>query len=531
MRACVSMIGALLSLASACDRSGPAPIATDPVPIAPEPGPPPPEPEAVIAEPTAAVIAQPSAAEPLAAETDAPATPARIDEGEDVLARVLARNARRTPRRFRAGHVRPRRLPSSAIQRTDRGFRVRLPSRAPVVTPTVHRGLVLASGGFQSSELYAFRAETGELAWAISLDDDGPSVAACEDDVCVINTESCTIYALDAASGRMLWSWWLGDPLMSAPAIASGLVYTAFPAGGGRDSHVLAAFDLRTGEHRWGRWIDSDVMSAPVIDGGRLYAATFAGTLYELDPTTGEILAARRTRATSAPVVAAGQLSYTRRTDARGSGEVREGLARHREGRALVTAERRAVWLDGRVQARSAYARQGSALDSSNGFGGGAPASANARAAFANVGRGSVSTLQAYQGSRMAHRDGGLYATFGDRVVSTDAESGSERWSVPLAGALERAGGALGTAPALAGDSLFVATLAGQVLRIDPSTGAVRERYDAGAPLRSQPAIVDGWIYVGTENGRLVAIDTGDRTLTGWSTWGANAARTGTPER
>jgi hypothetical protein len=45
--------------------------------------------------------------------------------------------------------------------------------------------------------------------------------------------------------------------------------------------------------------------------------------------------------------------------------------------------------------------------------------------------------------------------------------------------------------------------------------------------VRSQPVIEGGWIYVGTENGRLVGIDTKNPAFTGWATWGGDAARTG----
>ena len=45
--------------------------------------------------------------------------------------------------------------------------------------------------------------------------------------------------------------------------------------------------------------------------------------------------------------------------------------------------------------------------------------------------------------------------------------------------------------------------------------------------IRSQPIMVDGWIYVGTEDGRLVGIDTHELDITGWTTWGGDAARTG----
>jgi outer membrane protein assembly factor BamB len=50
--------------------------------------------------------------------------------------------------------------------------------------------------------------------------------------------------------------------------------------------------------------------------------------------------------------------------------------------------------------------------------------------------------------------------------------------------------------------------------------------YKVGAPLSSQPAIDGGRIYVGTQDGRLVCINTSDPRFTGWVTWGANTAHT-----
>ena len=49
-----------------------------------------------------------------------------------------------------------------------------------------------------------------------------------------------------------------------------------------------------------------------------------------------------------------------------------------------------------------------------------------------------------------------------------------------------------------------------------------------GAALRLQPTIQNGRIYVGTQDGQVVCIDTGDKKLNSWSTWGGNAAHTGT---
>lgn len=239
---------------------------------------------------------------------------------------------------FRPGHAVPRQLPQGAITKNKDGFTVQLPSRAPIPTPAVYRGKVYVSGGFRSKEFYCLDARTGQLIWGVDLDDDGPSSAAVEDGVAVYNTESCTIFAHDAETGKLLWSHWLGDPLMSSPTIANGLVFTSYPASGqtavtepsaekvqqkqavkknnaGKAapplSHVLACFDLKTGKLVWQNWIDSDVMSAPVAQGKELHVATLAGNLYRFGQADGQILSAKKSRATSSPVVQDGDVLYT----------------------------------------------------------------------------------------------------------------------------------------------------------------------------------------------------------------------------
>jgi len=67
------------------------------------------------------------------------------------------------------------------------------------------------------------------------------------------------------------------------------------------------------------------------------------------------------------------------------------------------------------------------------------------------------------------------------------------------------------------------------VLQLDPASGEVKRRFAVGHPVRSQPVVEGGWVYVGTDDGHVVGIDTGDASLTGWSQWGADAARTGAP--
>jgi Ca-activated chloride channel family protein len=452
------------------------------------------------------------------------------------------------PAIFRAGHVTDHPLPEEIVTRSSGRFEIKLPSGAPITTPAVYEGRLYTSGGFKGKEFYAFDAHTGAPAWGRNLDDDGPSAPACDDGVCVFNTESCTVFALDAATGEQRWSWWMGDPMLSAPAIADGIVYTSYPAGGRSQhydnnsigghaggaagapagaSHVLAALDLQTGELRWQRWIDGDVISSPVVADGSVHITTFSGTLFTFDADDGDITAARRGRATSAPTVANGDLYWSTRSEE--GGDAREGLvaAGQGEGVRYTANERAAPYLDASVQSQTRYADDGMLLDAGNGFSGGAPAAANAGHALDNVGQGTVSRLQAYQGSKVLHAFDNNYATMGDEVVSTDPETGEVRWSVRLDGDLHTAGGFLAAPPAKAGALLVVATLRGDVLLLDPETGAEVRRISIGAPIRSQPLVWEGWLYVGTEDGRLIGVDTGDKALTGWPMWGGDAARSG----
>jgi hypothetical protein len=46
-------------------------------------------------------------------------------------------------------------------------------------------------------------------------------------------------------------------------------------------------------------------------------------------------------------------------------------------------------------------------------------------------------------------------------------------------------------------------------------------------PIVYQPAVVDGRVYVGTEEGSLICLQTGDNDDHGWFIWGADAAHNG----
>ena len=457
---------------------------------------------------------------------------------KDILPDILALNNNdkyKPKQNFRKGHVSEAKL-DNYLSKTEDGFCIQLPTYTNIPTPAVVDGHIYLSGGFGSKQYYSFDATTGQLKWGINLDDDGPSSPAIQDGIVVFNTESCTIFACDLVTGKQVWSWWLGDPLMSMPTIANGLVFTSYPAHyeGNYDpgkkgifpTHVLVAFDLKTGEIRWQKWIDSDVMSAPVAKNDLLHITSFSGALYKIRQQTGEILEAKAIRATSAPVFDnEDELIVSRRSDDDKDTVVSETIVKVAGIKTKAYYRKQADYLDQKVQSSSELKKESAKMDAGNGFAAGAPTSANWGVANLNIGQSNVASLQSFQGSRALYSNGRTYNTMGDEIVCTDT-SGTLKWKYALGGELKKQGGFMGTPPVYANGYLIIATLSGEVLLMDAKEGTVIRKFVVKDPIRYQPIAEKGWIYVTTVNSKLYAINTGNPAITGWNMWGGNPART-----
>jgi len=310
--------------------------------------------------------------------------------------------------------------------------------------------------------------------WALNLSDDGPSDPACEDGVCVFNTYSCTTFALEAETGKHLWSWWLGSPQLATTVIADGVVYASYPG----PSHsvqakfVLGAFDLKTGASKWQRWIDGEVNSTPVAYRGHIYLATTMGTLYEFLATDGGVVSVLRNRIATPPLVTergilfAGDAPPPTNELIRSSGAIFPALESASAVAGRIAPKPRPLIVEHRIVS----------VDPSG------------------------------------------------QVIAKNHATGRELWRAELDGASTLA------APLLyAGESILVSTTQGLIRRLEPDSGDVLASFDlASGPLASQPIAVDGWIYAGTTSGALVAYDTGDPELTGWPMLGGTPDRQGT---
>src|SRR5262249_61745320 len=104
-------------------------------------------------------------------------------------------------------------------------------------------------------------ATTGRIDWATTnLEDNGPTAAIYDNGRVVFNTESCTVFALDAKTGKRQWLRRLGDPTLAQVAVADGLVFSSHPGNG----QELSAYRPTNGAPAWSPSIDADVLPPPL---------------------------------------------------------------------------------------------------------------------------------------------------------------------------------------------------------------------------------------------------------------------------
>src|SRR5262249_25160822 len=116
------------------------------------------------------------------------------------------------------------------------GWVAQIPASVQVPTVAFGGGRVYVSGGFESVSFYALDASDGTMLWASqALEDNGPTAPIYQDDRVIFNTESCTLFVMDAKTGKKLWFKYLGDPTLAQPAVGDGLVYASHPGGGGQE--------------------------------------------------------------------------------------------------------------------------------------------------------------------------------------------------------------------------------------------------------------------------------------------------------
>jgi outer membrane protein assembly factor BamB len=426
----------------------------------------------------------------------------------------------------------------SAAEGRLRGWRVAIPGRRPLATPAVVDGRVFLGGGFGSYDFFAFDADTGAVAWQYQTTDDGPTAAAVHDGYVAFNTECCELEVL-TVDGVRAWKVWLGDPLMSMPAIDRGRVFIAYPDSKGDRRHYLGCFDLATDRQHWRQPIAGEIITAPVLADGHIHFATLDGTLACVRQDDGVPVWQEPRNATSSPVVWEGQCYFSQREEVPEGGGVQQ--TEHLAARGMRDAayrryrgsSRKADYLDIlKRQRRSPRYAASDLADAGVGFSH-SKGDAKLDMAMKNLGHAHVHGIWAYQGSKPFVSRGRLYAAHGDAVRCADPHSEEVFWTRTIGAAAEGAEllDSPLTPPATVNGKLFFGTVRGELLCLSAATGEELWRAEVGEPIVFQPAVARGRVYAGTEAGSLICLETGDPGDDGWLMWGADSTHNGLLDR
>ncbi len=311
---------------------------------------------------------------------------------------------------------------------------------------------------------------------------------------------------------KVKWKFHTDGSVISSPAIVNGTLYV------GSTDHNLYAIDLEAGTLKWKFKTESRVTSSPAVSGGLVYFESYDGNFYAVDALSG-------------------QLKWKFQTQ----GE-RRFAAKHLHG-ALPAAETMPDPFDFYLSSPTVWngavyfgSGDGSvyALDAASGqlrwkFQTADVVHASPAIADGTLFIGSWDSyfyaLDAATGSEkwrlktgedpVIHNQVGIQASamvvdgmvyFGCRdsnFYAVDAKSGQKRWTFNNKGSW-----VIGSATALNGKVYFATSDSGKFYALDAKSGAPVFSLDfRGWPMFSSPAIAGHILYLGSHEGKLVAID------------------------
>jgi outer membrane protein assembly factor BamB len=156
--------------------------------------------------------------------------------------------------------------------------------------PLITDDLVVVGTDGEMGHVYAFERTTGKVRWKYRVDERGVAtdVIRLGSNVYAV-TLADELICLDLESGRAKWTFhsqFTGESsfLTSSPAVAADCVYF-----GGLDGRVYA-LDAQSGKLIWSRELGGRVSTSVVLRARDLYMGTAKRRLWHLDAGTGEVL-------------------------------------------------------------------------------------------------------------------------------------------------------------------------------------------------------------------------------------------------
>ena len=151
-------------------------------------------------------------------------------------------------------------------------------------TPAVVGGLIIV--GSVNHHLYALNAATGKLVWSALLGAAIESSPSAAEGVLYVGDDTGDVYALTAATGKVLWRSKGTGAIKDSPTVddVAGIVVVGDGAG------FVRAFAIKKGGSRWTFDTAGAITVAPIISSGSVFVGSHNGDEYSLNEATGHLV-------------------------------------------------------------------------------------------------------------------------------------------------------------------------------------------------------------------------------------------------
>ena len=319
--------------------------------------------------------------------------------------------------------------------------------------------------------------ETNSTLFAYQTGNSVSSSPAIANGLLYIGSDDGNIYALNAASGTLVWNYQTYYPVGSSPAVSQGLVYA------GSTNGKVYALNATTGGFVWSYQTGSYVYSSPAVANGILYIGSDDNKTYALNATTGALVWSYQTG------------SYVGSSPALGAGLVYIGSYDNKTY-ALNSNTGSLVWsytTGGYIASCPALAGNIVYVGSNDGKIYALNANTGALAWSYQTGSSIVSSPAVTQGLVYVGASNG-------KVYALNANTGNLAW-------IFQANNGIESSPAVAGGVVYVGSDDGNLYALAASSGALVWSYQTGSAIVSCPAIDNGIVYVGAQNGKVYAFN------------------------
>ncbi len=126
----------------------------------------------------------------------------------------------------------------------------------PVASPAVGSKMIFAPVG---ATMYAIDRATGELVWSQATGAEIYSSPALVDDTLYFGSRDNSLYAMSAEDGEVKWRYLTGGPVDCTPVVVGNKLYF------GSDDNRLVALDIDTAEPLWQFETRGDIKATPLV--------------------------------------------------------------------------------------------------------------------------------------------------------------------------------------------------------------------------------------------------------------------------